>query len=161
MATERKDRGFGHEKHGSSDYGQGASHAASAVAETAKGVADTAKDMMSGAADKAKDLASAAAQKAGQAASFVGDKAEQATAAVGSGMKSLASTIREKTPDSGMLGAATSAVANTLESGGRFLEEEGLSGIADDVTGMIRRNPIPAVLVALGVGFLIARATRS
>jgi ElaB/YqjD/DUF883 family membrane-anchored ribosome-binding protein len=29
--------------------------------------------------------------------------------------------------------------------------------MADDVTEMIRRNPIPAVLVGIGVGFLLAQ----
>jgi hypothetical protein len=60
-----------------------------------------------------------------------------------------------------MLGSATSGVADALESGGRYLEEQGLSGLADDFTGTIKRNPIPAMLVAVAVGFLLARATRS
>ena len=29
------------------------------------------------------------------------------------------------------------------------------------MTNMIRRNPIPAVLIGIGIGFLLARATRS
>jgi hypothetical protein len=58
-----------------------------------------------------------------------------------------------------MAGEASTAVANTLENTGRHLQKEGLKGIADDVTNLIRRNPIPALLVGLGVGFLIARAT--
>jgi hypothetical protein len=76
-------------------------------------------------------------------------------------MKSLASSIREHTPRSGVMGTASSAVANTLESGGRYLEEEGLRGIGEDLTNLIRRNPIPALLVGIGVGYLLARATRS
>jgi uncharacterized membrane-anchored protein YhcB (DUF1043 family) len=31
--------------------------------------------------------------------------------------------------------------------------------MAEDFTGMIRRNPIPALLIGVAVGFLIARAT--
>jgi len=33
--------------------------------------------------------------------------------------------------------------------------------MGDDITNMIRRNPIPALLVGIGIGFLLARATRS
>ena len=33
--------------------------------------------------------------------------------------------------------------------------------MADDLTDLIRRNPIPALLVGVGVGFLLARATTS
>jgi hypothetical protein len=60
-----------------------------------------------------------------------------------------------------MLGSAASSVANTLESGGRYLQEEGLSGMANELTDLIKRNPIPALLLAVAVGVLIARATRS
>jgi hypothetical protein len=60
-----------------------------------------------------------------------------------------------------MLGSAASRVADTLDSGARYLEQEGLSGMAGDVTEMVRRNPIPALLIAVAVGVLIARATRS
>jgi uncharacterized membrane-anchored protein YhcB (DUF1043 family) len=31
--------------------------------------------------------------------------------------------------------------------------------MAEDFTGMIRRNPIPALLIGVAFGFLIARAT--
>jgi hypothetical protein len=52
-------------------------------------------------------------------------------------------------------------VAETLDSGGRYLKEEGMTGMANDLTDMIKRNPIPALLVGVCLGVLIARATRS
>jgi hypothetical protein len=76
-------------------------------------------------------------------------------------MQSFADTVRQHGPSSGMLGSATSAVADTLENTGEYLESHGLSGMAGDLTDMIRRNPIPALLIGIGVGFLLARATRS
>jgi ElaB/YqjD/DUF883 family membrane-anchored ribosome-binding protein len=33
--------------------------------------------------------------------------------------------------------------------------------MVEDVGGLIKRNPIPAVLIGLGVGFLIGRALSS
>lgn len=48
-----------------------------------------------------------------------------------------------------------------MESTGEYLEEKGLSGMAGDVTDLIRRNPLPALLIAVGIGFLIARSFRS
>jgi len=105
-------------------------------------------------ADKAKD----AVKSAGAA---VGEAADAGVAAVGGGMKSLAGVVRERGPQEGMLGQATSTVARGLESGGRYLEKEGVSGMAEDVTELIRKNPIPAVLVGIGIGFLIAQLTRS
>ena len=89
----------------------------------------------------------------------LGEKANDATAAVGSGMKSLAGTIRQAMPDDGVLGTASSSVAESLESGGRYLQQEGIGGMAKDVTNLIRRNPVPAVLAGIGIGFLLAKVT--
>jgi len=143
--------------------GDKAKDAAHTVAEKAKdvgsSVADKAKDAANSVGDKAKDMASAVVHGAEDAGSYVSQKAVDATSSVGSGLKSLGHTIRDNTPNDGMIGEASSAVANSLESTGRYLQEEGLKGIADDMTNMIRRNPIPALLVGVGVGFLIARAT--
>jgi hypothetical protein len=142
-------------QHGQSQFGgsQGSS--------SQQSMAEQAKSAATGVMDSARDMASSATKKAGEAASYVGNKAEDATSSVGSGMKSLGGTIREYTGREGMLGSAGSAVADTLESSGRYLEESGLSGIGEDLTGMIRRNPVPALLIGIGLGFLIARATRS
>jgi hypothetical protein len=88
----------------------------------------------------------------------VGDRADQATAAAGRGMQNVADTIRENAPSSGVLGTAAQAVSSTFERGGRYLEEKRITGFADDMTNAIRNNPVPALLVAVGVGFLLARA---
>ena len=108
---------------------------------------------------RAEQAAHAAAQKGREMAGYVSDKAKatatSATNTVGEGLKSLGDTVREKAP----AGTATTAVADSLEHTGRYLQEEGLSGAANDLTDLIRRNPIPALLVGIGFGFLIAQAT--
>jgi hypothetical protein len=76
-------------------------------------------------------------------------------------MESLADTVRDRGPSSGVLGSATGAVAGTLEQAGRYMEDKNLSGMMDDVTGMIKRNPIPALLLGIGLGFVLGRALRS
>jgi hypothetical protein len=136
--------------------------------DTTSTVADKARDVVSNVADKAGDVANRAgdmahkaAEKAGQYASAAGDKADNAVESVGGSLKSFAGTLRENLPHQGMLGGATESVAGALESGGRYLEDKGLSGIGADVTDLIKRNPVPAVLLALGLGYLIARSTRS
>lgn len=136
---------------------------ASTLADKAKqtaGVAtDAAKEFAHNMADKAKDAAGTVAEKARDAASTVGHNAEDATKAVGSSIESLGGRLREKLPEKGVLGAAGSSVASGLEESGRYIREEGLSGMTEDVTNVIRRNPIPAVLVGIALGFLIARVT--
>ena len=74
-------------------------------------------------------------------------------------MESLAGTLRDKLPQKGMFSGATNPVVEGLESGGKYLQEEGLKGMADDMATLIRRNPVPAVLVGIAFGFLIARIT--
>jgi hypothetical protein len=137
----------------------------SSVAEKAKDMASsaaqTAGQAASGAAQRAREMASSAAHTASDVASNVGNRAEEATSTVGGTMRSLAGTLRENLPHEGMMGTAGSAVADTLERGGRYLEQEGLRGIGQDLTNVIRRNPIPALLVGIGIGFLIARSMRS
>jgi hypothetical protein len=122
---------------------------------------DPAKDAVCSLGEKAKDSGSSVVQTAEDAAAYVGRKAEDATTAVGGGLKSLGNTLRTHTHQDGIVGEASAAVANTLESTGRYLQEEGLKGMANEVTNLIRRNPVPALLVAFGIGFLIARATTS
>jgi len=127
--------------------------------------ADKAKDVAHQAMDKAKDVAShvgeAVSNAASQAATAAGKTADRMASATGSSVKQLGETIREKGPQEGMLGGATRAVGNTLEEGGKYLEQEGFSGMMDDVTDLIRRNPVPAVLVGIGIGFLIGRTLGS
>ncbi len=103
---------------------------------------------------------SSVADKAKSAAAYVGEKVEKATEAVGAGMENLGAAVRQHEPAGGMLHNAGEALANKLEGGGRYLEEHGLKGMADDVTSFIRRNPIPALLVGVGLGVLLARMVR-
>jgi hypothetical protein len=143
---------------GAKDAVSGAAHRAG---ETASHVASSAQQAASSVVDQAQHAASAVADQARQAAGAAGRQADNLAGKVGSGMETAADTIREHSPNSGMLGSAASHVADSLESGGRYLQEEGLSGLAGDVTELIKRNPIPALLLAVAVGVLIARATRS
>jgi len=124
-------------------------------------VIDHARDTVSHIADQAREGAATVTEKAKEAGTTVANKADEMAGRVGSGLETAADTIRDNAPNSGMLGSAASTVADTLERGGKYLEAEGLSGLAGDVTEMIKRNPIPALLVAVAVGVLIARATRS
>ena len=147
-------------------------HAGASDPRGAHGVKDTAyeeaslfaakaKEAASSAVAKTKDVASSVVLKAEDVASVIGHQAEGAVDAVGGEMKSLAGTIREKAPRSGVLGSSAAGVASTLESGGAYLQEHNLHGIAEDATSLIRRYPLQAILAGIGVGFLVGRASRS
>jgi ElaB/YqjD/DUF883 family membrane-anchored ribosome-binding protein len=169
---------------GTKEYGRGiadqlkdvASQVGDKTKDAVSQFGDKTKEAVSQFGDKAKEAAGAVGSKAKEAASAVGEMftnaasaagstisqtAEKVTSATGSGVKHLGETIKEKGPHDGMFGGATRAVGDTLEQGGKYLEQEGFSGMIDDVTELVRKNPMPAVLVGIGIGFLIGRTLRS
>jgi len=136
-----------------------AEKAADQTRSFAEKAADKTKEAAGTVAEKAKEAASSVTEGASHLASTAVHKADDATSATGSGLQSLADTLRKNTPDEGLLGTASNKVADTLESGGKYLQEQGLSGMADDLSAMIKRNPIGAMLVGVGLGYILARAT--
>lgn len=134
---------------------------ASNMADKAKDAADRAKDAASHAVDRAQEAASNLGHKAQETAANLGHKAEDAKSSVGGQMKSLAGNIRERAPHDGMTGRAAEAVASGLESSGRYLQENSFGDMGQDMADLVRRYPLQAILLGIGVGFLIARATRS
>ena len=99
-------------------------------------------------------------EKTKEAASYVGEKFEQAAGAIGAGMESTGGMIRKHEPAEGVLHNAGETIAASLEAGGRYLQTWGLKGIGEDVTYVIRRNPIAALVVGVGIGVLLARMFR-
>ncbi|MBC7815654.1 MAG: hypothetical protein IAG10_02010 [Planctomycetaceae bacterium] len=140
----------------SKPYGSGQT-AGLADVTTAEGI----KSAASYVSDKAKDAASNVTRAAGDAASYLGDKAENATVAVGKRLKAAGDSMDHSEFHEGTLGQASSVVAKTLQETGNYLEREGLHGIAGDVTNLIKKNPVPSLLVGVCLGFLFARATVS
>jgi len=129
--------------------------------EEASALSTKAREAASAAATKTKDVASSTFQMLEDAATAIAHKAEEAVDTFGGEMKSLAGSIREKGPTGGMWGSAASGAAHTLESGGAYLQERNVHGMAGDATNLIRRYPLQAILLGIGVGFLIGRAVRS
>jgi uncharacterized protein YjbJ (UPF0337 family) len=103
---------------------------------------------------------SPAREPAAEPSSAASTAANQATAAVGEQLGSLADVIRDKAPREGTAGRAASAVAEKLETAGSYLQEKKVEHVAGNLTELIRRYPMPALLIGFGMGYLIARSTR-
>lgn len=125
-----------------------------------KDIRSGAEHMAAQASEGVQQAASAALSKAQEMAGSASKRVDEATAALGERVKSAAGTLRERGPHDGMLGSATGTVADSLENTGRYIQEEGLVGMAEDVTELIRRNPIPSLLVGIGIGFMLAKMFR-
>lgn len=126
--------------------------------EVAAYVGRKAEDAASFVGRKAENATLYVGHKAEDAASYVGQKTGEASAAVGSGLRSLGDTVRSSGPEGGVAASASAAVADTLESSGRYLQEEGLNDMVEDITRLIRRYPIPALVIGAVAGYLTGKA---
>ncbi|WP_447984468.1 hypothetical protein [Nitrospira sp. Nam74] len=87
----------------------------------------------------------------------IGHTADLAAAMVGEKLGSAADTLRGSLPQEGRLAGAARAVTEGLESSGHYLQEQGLTGVADELESVIRRYPIQALLVGAAVGYTLSR----
>ena len=55
-------------------------------------------------------------------------------------------------------GAAASAVTDTVAGASTYIQEKGVQALPGDLAGLIRRYPVPALLIGLGVGFVLGRS---
>jgi uncharacterized protein YjbJ (UPF0337 family) len=98
---------------------------------------------------KAQELGATAASKASEAVTVVGDQ-----------MGSLANVIRDQVPHEGAIATAATAVAGGLKSAGLYLHEKDYENLATDLTALVRRYPLQAVLAGVGLGYVLARSTK-
>ncbi len=109
--------------------------------------------------EKVQESAQSIQTQAKELASDAAKKADQVAASAGRGLENMAEGIHQHSPLEGIVGEASQQFAASLRSTGQYLENHGVSGLAEDVTDAIRRNPVAAVFVALGIGFVFARAS--
>jgi len=74
---------------------------------------------------------------------------------VASGMAETAGTAATQAQE--MAGAAATAVTDTVARAGTYVQEKGVQALPGDLAGLIRRYPVPAVLIGLGIGFWLSR----
>ena len=75
-------------------------------------------------------------------------------------MGSLAGVIRDHAPHDGAIATAATTVAGGLESASTYLKEKDYENLATDLTALVRRYPVQALLVGVGLGYLLARSTK-
>jgi hypothetical protein len=124
-------------------------------------IGSLASQVASDAGRMARDAASGAGTMMNQAAVDAGRTVNELTASAGSGIKDLGERLGRSAPHDGILGTASQAVARTVRDGGEYLEEAGLNGVTKDLAHLIRKNPIPSVLLAAGLGWFVARKLRN
>lgn len=116
-------------------------------------------------ARKTEDLAQRAGEKGREVAENVGDKAQRVSekarevaGEVGNKIAGASDTIQGKLRETGKeVGEVVSAVSDKVRSSAQYLEESSMQEVVEDVTTLIKRYPIHAVIIGAGIGFLLAR----
>jgi hypothetical protein len=108
---------------------------------------------------KAEQIASTVREKASELGSQVSERANAAVTSMGGTISQVANQLRGGNIPSSVAPYADRA-AESLDRAGQYLQQRELSDFVDDVSGMIRRNPIPSVLTGIALGFLLARSSR-
>lgn len=101
--------------------------------------------------------AAAAGALASQAAADAGKRADEFATRAGSGIQSWGDRLDQQGPRDGLLGNASQSVAHAFQESGQYIESSGLSGITKDMATVIRRNPLPAIMIAIGFGWFVGR----
>jgi predicted phage tail protein len=137
------------------------------MAETREKIKDT-PGTASGMAEKAGDQGKASTQaskaKPSEATSGVVGAVKEKVEDMAAGASQLAGKVKDTAEEwaSSVAGAAVQAKDKAQEVAGAAAEKVGEMG--QDVTDLIRRYPIPALLIGVGAGFVLAhllRGTRS
>lgn len=111
-------------------------------------VADTAKDTVSKATETAKQQADTQLSK------------------VGDGLERFAETLHQtsgnlRQQDQGMVAGYVDKAASQVERASDYLRVSTFNDIIDDVQSYARREPVVAISVAVGIGFLAARLLKA
>ena len=92
------------------------------------------------------------------------DKIDDNREAAASGLDKVASAIHEKAdslPGGEKVSSLAHATADKVSSTADYVRQHDVSRMMADVETMVKNNPGPSLLVAAGLGFLVARAFSS
>jgi hypothetical protein len=137
--------------HQASDYLR--SHSVDEMADDVRDNVDAVADRTR---DKADEVAGTVREKAGEVGSQASAKINDVMSGTGQQLSSLAQAIRKHTTKD-PVDNATNATADALERSGRYLQDQDVDGIRGGLEKIIRRYPIPALLISAGVSFVLAR----
>jgi gas vesicle protein len=139
---------------------EAASHGREAASNVAQDIGQRAQNVASNVGAKAQEAASKIGQRAQDAASSAQDKTDDALSTVGQKVSSLAGSLRSTASQEGMVGHTANALADSLDSTGRYLQEHGIKDMGKDLAQIVKSHPIPSMLAIFGVGFLAGMAAR-
>lgn len=136
---------------------------ATKAGSTTSSMGDTLNDTAQNVKDKVTDAASTAKQRVSETARQATDKIDEKRGPAADALESAASTIHEKAedlPGGETVRSVAHSAAERLESTAGYIRGHDVRSMMSDVEEIVKRNPGPALLIAVGIGFLIGRAFR-
>jgi len=119
--------------------------------------ADWAKEGATSIGDAATCAKEAAAHATSAVGATAGKKVDEFAQAAGKRLQEWGDKITEQGSQGGLLGSASQVVGHTVRSGGECLTEHKVTDIMDDLATVVKRNPLPSVLLALTIGWWVGR----
>jgi ElaB/YqjD/DUF883 family membrane-anchored ribosome-binding protein len=96
--------------------------------------------------------------RASQFGARVSERASEAVSSISARVGDAADAIRENTPAS--VAPYADRAADTVKRAASYLAEGDFKAYADDLSELVRRHPMPAMLTGVAVGILLARGSR-
>jgi hypothetical protein len=87
---------------------------------------------------------------------YLSSKVDQLNGKIGQEMRSIAETLRARSPHETIRKTAYN-VAAKLDRAGSYLEGNDSKAMLADFGSVVSRSPIKLILIGVGVGFLLAR----
>jgi len=141
-------------------YGQTREQARQEVERRMKEYSDSQAGRGGNGTTNATETAAGMAAKAQELGAAAVNTASDAATAVGEQIGSLAGVIRDHAPQEGAMATAATAVAGRLESASTYLKEKDYENLAADLTALVRNYPVQALVVGVGLGYLLARGMK-
>jgi hypothetical protein len=111
--------------------------------------------------DKIADAASQVRERASEFGRSAAQKVDEQRASTAATLKSTADSLRSSGQSSSQaISDAANRTAEKLDSTANYVRDHDFRGMVGDIQRVIRRNPTPALIGALGLGFLLGSALR-
>ena len=91
------------------------------------------------------------------AARSAAGSAERISDRVGETVGSIGDNLRQSIPGSSKVDDAVEAATRSIKQTADYVQQEGMSGIVEDLELLIRRYPLQTLLLGMGCGYLLSR----
>jgi ElaB/YqjD/DUF883 family membrane-anchored ribosome-binding protein len=111
--------------------------------------------------DKIADAASQVKERASEFGRSAAQKVDESRSGTAATLKSTADSLRSGAQSSGQaISDVANKTAGKIESTADYIRDHDFRGMLTDLEQVVRRNPTPALIGAIGLGFLLGAALR-